>query len=52
MLCDHQARDLLECVDTAAIVNNGRVVAQNTPSNLINDITAKNSYFCDSFKMS
>ena len=52
MLCDHQARDLLECVDTAAIVNNGRVVAQNTPSNLINDITAKNSYFGDSFKMS
>jgi len=52
MLCDHQARDLLECVDTAAIVNNGRVVAQNTPSNLINDIAAKNSYFGDSFKMS
>jgi len=52
MLCDHQARDLLECVDTAAIVNNGRVVAQNTPSNLINDITAKNTYFGDSFKMS
>jgi hypothetical protein len=27
-------------------------VAQNTPSNLINDITAKNTYFGDSFKMS
>lgn len=52
ILCDHQARDLLECVDTAAIVSNGRVVAQNTPSNLINDITAKNTYFGDSFKMS
>ena len=52
ILCDHQARDLLECVDTAAIIHNGKVVAQDTPSNLINDMTAKNTYFGDSFKMS
>ena len=52
ILCDHQARDLLECVDTAAIIHNGKVVAQDTPSNLINDMTAKNAYFGDSFKMS
>ena len=43
---------VLECVDTAAIVHNGKVVAQDTPSNLINDMTAKNTYFGDSFKMS
>ena len=28
ILCDHQARDLLACVDTAAIIHNGKVVAQ------------------------
>ena len=27
ILCDHQARDLLACVDTAAIIHNGKVVA-------------------------
>jgi len=51
ILCDHQARDLLECVDTAAIINNGRVIAQDTPSNLIKDTNAKNAYFGNSFKI-
>ena len=51
ILCDHQARDLLECVDTAAIISNGRVIAQDTPSNLINNTNAKNAYFGDSFKI-
>ena len=51
ILCDHQARDLLECVDEAAIIHNGRVVAQDRPSNLINDINAKNAYFGESFKI-
>tara|TARA_X000000950_G_scaffold124134_1_gene155557 strand:- start:3626 stop:4405 length:780 start_codon:yes stop_codon:yes gene_type:complete len=49
ILCDHQARDLLKCVDTAAIIHNGRVVAQDTPSNLINNVIAKDAYFGDSF---
>ena len=51
ILCDHQARDLLECVDTAAIISNGRVIAQDTPSNLINNTNAKNAYFGESFKI-
>jgi len=49
-ICDHQARDLLACVDIAMILNNGKVVAQNTPSNLVKDIDAKNAYFGESFK--
>ena len=49
ILCDHQARDLLACVDTAAIIHNGKVVAEGTPSNLIKNIDAKNVYFGDSF---
>lgn len=52
ILCDHQARDLLECVDSAAIIHNGKVVAQDTPSNLINNVIAKNAYFGESFKIS
>ena len=49
VLCDHQARDLLNCVATAAIINNGKVIAEGTPSNLIRNIDAKNAYFGDSF---
>ena len=51
ILCDHQARDLLNCVDTAIIINNGKVIAQGTPSNLIRNIDAKNAYFGDSFNI-
>ena len=52
ILCDHQARDLLACVDTAAIIHNGKVVAQGTPTNLIQNVDARNAYFGDSFKIS
>ena len=52
VLCDHQARDLLACVDSAAIISNGKVVAQGTPTNLIRNIEAKNAYFGESFKIS
>ena len=52
VLCDHQARDLLACVDSAAIISNGKVIAQGTPSNLITNIDAKNAYFGESFKIS
>tara|TARA_A100001388_G_C28747454_1_gene490288 strand:- start:267 stop:1043 length:777 start_codon:yes stop_codon:yes gene_type:complete len=51
ILCDHQARDLLACVDTAAIIHNGKVVAQGTPASLIQNADAKNAYFGDSFKI-
>jgi len=49
-ICDHQARDLLACVDIAMILSNSKIVAQDTPSNLVNNINAKNAYFGDSFK--
>ena len=52
ILCDHQARALLAYVDTAAIIHNGKEVAQGTPTNLIQNIEAKNAYFGDSFKIS
>ena len=49
-ICDHQARDLLACVDVAMILSNGKVIAQDTPSNLVKNINSKNAYFGDSFK--
>ena len=52
ILCDHQARDLLACVDTAAIIHNGKVVAHGTPTNLVQNIDARNVYFGESFKIS
>jgi lipopolysaccharide export system ATP-binding protein len=50
-ICDHQARDLLACVDSAMILNNCKIVAQDTPSNLVSDINAKNAYFGESFRI-
>ena len=49
-ICDHQARDLLACVDIAMILSNCKIVAQDTPSNLVKNINAKNAYFGESFK--
>ena len=49
-ICDHQARDLLACVDVAMILSNGKIVAQDNPINLVKNINAKNAYFGDNFK--
>ena len=49
-ICDHQARDLLACVDVAMILSNCKIIAQNTPSNLVKDTNAQNAYFGDGFK--
>ncbi len=50
IICDHQARDLLACVDSAMILSNGKIIAEDTPSNLVKNINAKNAYFGDNFK--
>jgi len=49
-ICDHQARDLLACVDVAMILSNCKIIAQDAPNNLVNDINAKKAYFGESFK--
>ena len=51
ILCDHQARDLLACVDNGAIIQNGKVIVKDTPTNLIKNIEAQKVYFGDSFKI-
>ena len=49
-ICDHQARDLLAVVDSDMILSNCKIIAQDTPSNLVKNINAKNAYFGESFK--
>jgi lipopolysaccharide export system ATP-binding protein len=51
ILCDHQARDLLSCVDIAMILSNCKIIAQGTPKELINNPMARNAYFGDAFKI-
>jgi lipopolysaccharide export system ATP-binding protein len=51
VLCDHQARDLLTCVDVALVLSNCKVIASGTPSELIKNNEAKTAYFGDSFKI-
>ena len=50
-ICDHQARDLLSCVDVAIVMSNCKIVAKGTPSMLIRDTEAKTAYFGNSFKI-
>lgn len=51
ILCDHQARDLLDCVDFAAIINDGKVIALGSPADLIENTAAKKAYFGNTFKI-
>ena len=51
-ICDHQARDLLACVDSAMILSNCKIIAHGSPSSLINDANAQNAYFGNSFRIS
>jgi len=50
-ICDHQARDLLSCVDVAIILSNCKIIARGTPSELVKDSRAQTAYFGDSFKL-
>ena len=49
-ICDHQARDLLTCVDVAMVLSEGKVIAKGTPTDLVKDQNAKTAYFGESFK--
>ncbi len=52
IISDHAARDLLAISDRAIILANKKIIAQGTPSELINNTNAKNFYFGDAFKIS
>ena len=50
VLCDHQARDLLSCVDKAIVLFNGKIISSGSPVEIVNDKEAKLAYFGDTFK--
>ena len=51
VICDHQARDLLNCVDRAIILSNGKIIAAGSPNEVISDKVAKHEYFGDEFNI-
>ena len=50
LLTDHQARDLLVVCDKAVILSNTKIVAEGTPSELMNNENANKHYFGKNFK--
>ena len=50
-ICDHQARDLLSCVDVAIILSNCKIIAKGTPSELVKNSKAQTAYFGESFRL-
>ncbi len=51
VVCDHQARDLLSCVDRAIVLSNGKIIASGSPREIINNTEARTAYFGDEFKI-
>ena len=51
VVCDHQARDLLSCVDRAIVLSNGKIIASGSPDEIVKDSGARTAYFGDEFKI-
>jgi len=52
IICEHQARELLSIVDRAMILSKGKIIAKGTPTELINNSSAREEYFGAAFKIS
>ena len=52
VICDHQARDLLNCVSRAIILSNGKIIASGSPEEVISNKVAKTQYFGEEFNIS
>ena len=51
VVCDHQARDVLSCVDRAIVLSNGKIIASGSPDEIVKDSSARLAYFGDEFKI-
>ena len=51
VVCDHNARDLLTCVDRAIVLSNGKIIVSGSPQKIINDAQARSVYFGNEFKI-
>jgi lipopolysaccharide export system ATP-binding protein len=45
LICEHQARELLSIVDRALILSNGKIIAEGSPNQILNDKNARSKYF-------
>ena len=43
VVCDHQARDLLSCVDRAIVLSDGKIIASGSPNEIIKDSDARSA---------
>jgi len=50
LITDHQARDLLTVCDKAIILSNSKIIADGTPTQLMNNKDATKYYFGENFK--
>jgi lipopolysaccharide export system ATP-binding protein len=50
LITDHQARDLLIVCDKAIILSNSKIIADGTPTQLMNNKDATKYYFGENFK--
>ena len=51
LVTDHQAKELLSVTDTAMILSNTKIIAQDSPNNLLKDEKSIKYYFGASFKL-
>ena len=50
-ISDHSSRDLLNTVDSAMVLTDGRIVAKGTPQELVRNTKAIEAYFGEGFKI-
>jgi lipopolysaccharide export system ATP-binding protein len=51
LITDHNVRETLGICDHAYIINDGRVLAQGTPSEIVNNADVRRVYLGENFKM-
>ncbi|MBA4349324.1 MAG: LPS export ABC transporter ATP-binding protein [Thermodesulfovibrio sp.] len=51
LVTDHNVRDTLSITDRAYIINNGTVLAEGTPEELVNNISVKEAYLGEEFRL-
>lgn len=51
LITDHNVRDTLSITDRAYIINNGTVLAEGTPEELVNNISVKEAYLGEEFRL-
>ena len=51
MITDHNVRETLSVTDRAYIINNGAILAEGMPDELINNPSVKEAYLGEEFRL-